>query len=53
MEDWVAKRGLALIEPKRLRQLGERSDARGLLQLASQLGAIALTGTGLIMSWGS
>jgi len=53
MDDWVAKRGLALIEPKRLRQLSERSDARGLLQLASQLGAIALTGTGLMVSWGS
>ncbi len=53
MDDWVAKRGLALIEPKRLRQLSERSDARGLLQLASQLGAIALTGMALMMYWGS
>jgi fatty acid desaturase len=53
MDDWVAKRGLALIEPKRLRQLSERSNARGLLQLASQLGAIGLAGTGLLLSRGS
>jgi fatty acid desaturase len=53
MDDWVAKRGLALIEPKRLKQLSERSDALGLLQLGSQLVAIAVTGAVLILTWGS
>jgi fatty acid desaturase len=53
MDDWVSKRGLALIDPKRLRQLSQRSDARGLLQLGSFLVAIALTTTALALSWGS
>src|SRR5215471_14044959 len=53
MDDWVAKRGLSLIEAKRLRQLSERSDAQGLLQLGSQLIALAVTGAGIVRFWGS
>jgi fatty acid desaturase len=53
MDDWVAKRGLALIDGKRLRQLSERSDARGLVQLGSFLLSIALTSTALALTWGS
>jgi len=53
MDDWVAKRGLSLIEARRLRQLSERSDAQGLLQLGSQLIALAVTGAGIVRFWGS
>jgi fatty acid desaturase len=42
-----------LIDPKRLRGLMQRSDYRGALQLASHLGAIAISGAALWMSWGS
>jgi fatty acid desaturase len=53
MEDWVSKRGLTLIDSRRLKELSVRSDARGLAQLGSQLGAIAVTGILLASSWGS
>jgi fatty acid desaturase len=53
MDDWVAKRGLSLVDAKRLRQLSQRSDARGLMQLASQLLALAMTGSFLVHFWGS
>lgn len=46
MEDWVAKRGLSVVDPKRLKELSQRSDAKGLIQWFSHLGALAWT-------WGS
>ncbi|MDJ0631328.1 MAG: fatty acid desaturase [Rhodobacter sp.] len=42
-----------LIDPKRLRALMQRSDLAGVLQLGSHLGAIALSGTGLWLTWGT
>lgn len=42
-----------LIAPDRLRVLMQRSDLRGALQLGSHLGAIAVTGTLLWLTWGS
>ncbi|MDE1173152.1 MAG: fatty acid desaturase [Parvibaculaceae bacterium] len=42
-----------LIEPARLRMLSVRSNTRGLLQLFSQLAAIAVTTTLLALLWGS
>ncbi|HYB11434.1 MAG TPA: fatty acid desaturase [Alphaproteobacteria bacterium] len=53
MEDWVSKRGLTLIDSRRLKALSVRSDARGLAQLGSQLGAIGVTGILLALTWGS
>jgi fatty acid desaturase len=53
MEDWVSKRGLTLIDSRRLKELSVRSDARGLAHLGSQLGAIAVTGVLLASTWGS
>lgn len=42
-----------LIRPDRLRSLMQRSDLAGLLQLASHLGAIAVSGTLLWLAWGT
>ena len=53
MDDWVSTRGLSVIGPQRLRELSRRSDARGLLQLASHLGALLATGTTLAAAWGT
>jgi fatty acid desaturase len=53
MDDLVSKRGLALIDKRRLKALSVRSDARGLLQLGSQLSSLALTTVLLAKSWGS
>ncbi len=53
MEDWISQRGKALLEPQALKALSQRSDARGLLQFGSQVGAILLTGIGLAWSWGT
>ena len=53
MEDWVAKRGLSVVSPKRLKELSQRSDAKGMAQWASHLGAIAASGTALALTWGS
>ncbi len=44
MDDFIGRRGL--LEPAQLKSLTRRSDARGLLQLASHVGAIAATGVG-------
>ena len=41
-----------VIEPRRLKMLSERSDARGLVQAASHLGAIGATTVGLALTWG-
>ncbi|HUN49037.1 MAG TPA: fatty acid desaturase [Stellaceae bacterium] len=50
MENWVSRSGL--IDPVQLKELSRRSDAQGLLQLASHLGALGVTGTALAMLWG-
>ena len=42
-----------LVDPARLRELNQRSDLRGAVQLASHLGAIGLTGWALAASWGT
>ena len=42
-----------VIEPRRLKALSERSDARGLIQAASHLGAIGATTACLALTWGS
>ncbi len=42
-----------LIAPTRLRALMQRSDLAGGLQLGTHLGAIALTGTALWLTWGT
>jgi fatty acid desaturase len=51
MEGFVGRRGL--IEPKRLRALSLRSDAKGFLQLGSHVGAILVTGFILHATWGT
>lgn len=42
-----------LVDPPRLRALMQRSDMHGALQIGSHLLAIAATGTGLWLTWGS
>ena len=42
-----------IIAPGVLRELMQRSDLRGAVQASSHFGAIALTGTGLWLTWGS
>ena len=42
-----------LIKPDRLRALMQRSDVAGVLQLGSHLGAIAVSGTLLWLTWGT
>jgi len=51
MEDWVPRSGL--IDTTQLKALSRRSDMQGLLQLASHLGALGLTGSALWALWGS
>ena len=41
------------LAPERLAQLTRKSDARGALQLASHLLALAASGLGLWLAWGS
>ena len=42
-----------MITPARLKDLSVKSDAAGFLQLGSHLGAIALTGAALLLTWGT
>lgn len=42
-----------LISAERLKSLSAKSDLRGILQLGSQLGALAATGLGLTLTWGT
>lgn len=42
-----------LIAAAKLKQLSVKSDLRGFIQLGGHLGALALTGTALLVSWGS
>lgn len=51
MDDFEGRKHL--IPPQRLRELTERSDLAGAAQCASHFGAIALTGYGLWIGWGT
>ena len=51
MEGFVGVRGV--IEPRRLRELGRRSDLRGWIQTTSHLGAAAACTTALVLTWGT
>lgn len=51
MDDYIGRRGL--IEPAHLKSMTRRSDARGLIQLVSHLGAITVTGVDLAYTWGT
>ena len=50
MDNWVSRTGL--IDPAALKELSRRSDAKGLVQLASHLGTLGVTGTALSLLWG-
>ena len=51
MDDFIGRRNL--IAPETLRELTRRSDWKGAIQTLSHFGAIAVTGTGLWITWGS
>jgi fatty acid desaturase len=51
VDDFIGVRGV--MEPERLEALARRSDARGLAQLASHAGAIAVTVWMMELSWGT
>ena len=51
MDDFIGVRGV--LESDRLEELCVRSDARGLLQLATHAGAIAANTTLMALTWGS
>ena len=51
MEDFVGRKNL--IPPARLRELSERSDLAGAVQMGSHLGAIVVTGVGLYLTLGT
>lgn len=51
MDDFIGVRGV--IEPRRLRELSERSDLRGAVQAASHMGAIGASTYALSLSWGT
>lgn len=51
MDGFVARKGL--VGGARLRELSERSDRHGWLQLGSHAGALLASGTGLALTWGS
>ncbi len=42
-----------LIASSRLKELSVKTDARGLLQAGSHIGAVAVTGTALALTWGT
>jgi len=50
MDDWIARRGLAVVDRERLHALSARSDLKGWLQTGSHLGAIGVTTAGLALS---
>jgi fatty acid desaturase len=49
LEDWVAKGGLRIVGREQLVDLGKRSDAKGAIQAASHLAAIAAATTAAAM----
>ena len=51
MDDFIGRRNL--IAPETLRELTRRSDWKGAIQTLGHFGAIAVTGTGLWITWGS
>ena len=51
MDDFVGNK--KLIAPERLRELNQRTNLRGALQVGSHLGAVALSTYGLVITWGS
>lgn len=51
MDDFVGRKNL--IETERLQALTQRSNLRGAIQTVSHFGAIAATGAGLYLSWGT
>ena len=51
MDDFIGRRDL--VSNERLRELTRRSDWKGAIQALSHFGAIAVTGTGLWVTWGS
>ncbi|MFO0998598.1 MAG: fatty acid desaturase [Alphaproteobacteria bacterium] len=51
MDDFIGVRGV--IEPRRLKELSERSDLRGAVQAASHVGAIGANSYLLSLAWGS
>jgi fatty acid desaturase len=51
MEEVFGRRDL--IAGARLRELSVKSDARGFIQLGSHVGAVALSGVALMMTWGT
>ncbi len=50
MDDFIGVRGV--MKARRLRELGKRSDLKGLVQLASHYGAIAANTAALALTWG-
>ena len=51
MDDFIGRKNL--IAPEKLCAFTERSDLKGAMQTFSHFGAIAATGTGLWLAWGS
>jgi len=51
MDDFIGRRNL--IAPETLRELTRRSDWKGAIQTLGHFGAIAVTGIGLWITWGS
>lgn len=49
MDDWIAPRGLKVVDRERLRALSERSNLRGWVQTLTHVGAIAISTTGLVL----
>jgi fatty acid desaturase len=52
MENWISKRGEALLSPQQLKALSVRSDAQGLVHLGTQIAALAVTSSLLAFSRG-
>ena len=48
MDGWIAKAGFQAVSRERLRALSRKSDAWGVLQTASHVGAIAAITSGLL-----
>jgi fatty acid desaturase len=53
MDDWTNLRSGPLVTPERLKQLSIRSDRRGLIQLFSQIAALAIASAGIALTQGS
>ena len=51
MEDWISRKDL--IDARRLKDLSQRSDLHGWLQVGSQFAALGVTGYGIHALWGT